>query len=213
MVVDVVLPAVLGLVHVGETGISACASTRVSDMCAYITKGIYLRSGSSGDGQSSSYSKLRVSSSQSMGNALIKLPGAGRSFVHVEGAPCWTISPAAKTPLLASDALKDQTTFLGEGIFYRGRQAVPVTNLKGLVTSSWPSSSDMMNDSGSATVRAKCGRQLERFEEEGLGSGRFRYASNVGSSRFRIRCSGLKMCASGAIGPMGPLGGRKWAIC
>lgn len=40
MVVDVVLPAVLGLVHVGETGISACASTRVSDMCAYITKGI-----------------------------------------------------------------------------------------------------------------------------------------------------------------------------
>lgn len=38
MVVDVVLPAVLGLVHVGETGISAYASTRVSDMCAYITK-------------------------------------------------------------------------------------------------------------------------------------------------------------------------------
>ncbi len=35
MVVDVVLPAVLGLVHVGETGISACASTRVSDMRAY----------------------------------------------------------------------------------------------------------------------------------------------------------------------------------
>lgn len=40
MVVDVVLPAVLGLVHVGETGISACAKAfEVSDISNSGTSG------------------------------------------------------------------------------------------------------------------------------------------------------------------------------
>lgn len=40
MVVDVVLPAVLGLVHVGETGISACAEAfEVSDISNSGTSG------------------------------------------------------------------------------------------------------------------------------------------------------------------------------
>jgi hypothetical protein len=68
VVVDVVLPAVLGLVHVGETSISACASTRVSDMR------LHLATGPPATGSNRAILKLRAGSSQSTVRQLIGLP-------------------------------------------------------------------------------------------------------------------------------------------
>lgn len=90
MVVDVVLPAVLGLVHVRKAGVGACENGRVSSPSTYF-EAI----------ESFAKARARISS--------------GGSLPAVE--------------LLASG--HDQTIFSREGLSH-----VPVTNLKGLVTSS-----------------------------------------------------------------------------
>lgn len=79
MVVDVVLPAVLGLVHVGETGISACAKAfEVSDISNSGTSGDV--SGKNPGSYSQSHGQLAIG-----GAAIDRAARAGRFVVHVLG--------------------------------------------------------------------------------------------------------------------------------
>lgn len=82
MVVDVVLPAVLGLVHVGETGISACAEA--FELATYPTAGppatFFSKKKKKSRKLSQSHGQLAIG-----GAAIDRAARAGRFVVHVVG--------------------------------------------------------------------------------------------------------------------------------